>query len=318
MNETATKKQDSGPMLGIFDDISNEDYHASNGISKSGLDKIALSPEHYQTARKHPKPSIPAWVVGTALHTIILEPDDFDNRYVMEPPGAPPRPTATQLKAAKPTALALDRIMFWEEFDAENEGKIVLSTKPGDDPFWKPSDWCMVHRMRDAILMHETASILLDPTQGKAEQSIYWLDKDNDYGVREPTHRLCKARPDFINYGHNLMIDLKTTADASYTGFRQSVSKWRYFVQDPWYTSGYYQATGQAVQDFIFVAVEKQPPYGIGIYKLGLQEKRAGRSLMLRDLDTYSECMKSGDWPAYPPDIRDLELSPWQLAGNIS
>jgi len=303
---------------GIYSDIDNAAYHSSNGISKSGLDLIAQSPEHYQTVKKHPKPSIPAWVVGTALHTIILEPDEFDNRYVMEPPSAPPRPTAAQLNAAKPTALALERIAYWEQWDAENEGKIMLSTKPGEDPFWKPSDWCMIHRMRDSILMHETASILLDPSQGKAEQSIYWIDKDDDYGSREPTYRLAKARPDFINLAHNLMVDLKTTADASYTEFRRSVSKWRYFVQDPWYTSGYYQATGKAVQDFVFAAVEKQPPYGVGIYKLGQQEKRAGRALMLKNLDTYHECLTTGVWPAYPSDIRDLELSPWQLAGNIS
>jgi len=66
------------------------------------------------------------------------------------------------------------------------------------------------------------------------------------------------------------------------------------------------------------VVVEKQPPYGVGIYKLGQQEKRAGRSLMLRDLDTYHECLTTGKWPAYPSDIRDMELSPWQMAGNIS
>jgi len=321
VTEPTPQEKTAGPRLGIFDDISNDDYHHGPGISKSGLDLIAQSPEHYQTVKKHPKPSIPAWVVGTALHTIILEPDEFDNRYVMEPPGAPPRPTAAQLNAAKPTALALERIAYWEQWDAENEGKIMLSTKPGDDPFWKPSDWCMVHRMRDSILMHETARIWLNPSAGRAEQSCYWLDKDDDYGVREPTYRLCKCRPDFINDDHDVMVDLKTTMDASYTGFRQSIAKWRYHVQDAWYRSGYYEATKKTVRNFIFIAVEKTPPFAVGIYDMNHElgnEKRAGRELMLRNLDTYHECLTTGVWPAYSPDIRTIELSPWQLAGNIS
>jgi len=321
---TEPTKQDSGPRLGIFDDISNEDYQRGPGISKTGLDRIAISPEHFITEKRCHR-VIAGSVIGSPLHKLVLEPDTFENEYVMMPAGAPKRPTKTQLASKKPSLQAMESIAYWQQFDEDHKGQTIISTTPGvnlstglEDPFWKPSDWCMIHRMRDSISMHETASILLDPGSGRAETSCYWLDKDDDYGVRDPTFRLCKCRPDFINDAHNLMVDLKSAVDASYTGFRQHVAKYRYFVQAAWYTSGYYQSTGKAVQDFIFVVVEKQPPYGVGIYKLGLQEKRAGRALMLRDLDTYDECLKSGEWPCYPSDIRDLELSPWQMAGNIS
>jgi len=317
-------EQTTSPRLGIFDNISNEDYHHGPGISKSGLDQIAQSPEHFITEKRCHR-VIAGSVIGTPLHKLILEPESFDAEFVMMPADAPKRPTKAQINAKKPSLATLEAIAYWQQFEEDHKGQTIISTTPGvnlannqPDPFWKPSDWCMIHRMRDSVMMHPIASVLLNPDSGRAEHSCYWLDKDDDFGVREPTYRLCKCRPDFINDDHNLMPDLKSAVDASYSGFRLHVAKYRYFVQAAWYMSGYYQATGKAVADFIFVVVEKQPPYGVGIYKLGQQEKRAGRSLMLRDLDTYHECMTTGEWPAYPSDIRDMELSPWQMAGNIS
>lgn len=69
---------------GIYDNISNEDYHRGEGISKSGLDLIAKSPAHYKavidgiTVREPTE----AQSLGTLFHEMLLEPDLFWSKHV--------------------------------------------------------------------------------------------------------------------------------------------------------------------------------------------------------------------------------------------
>ena len=283
-----------GPRLGVFSDISNEDYHRGPGISKSGLDLIDQSPRHYIEVKKHPKPTTKAMTIGSALHCLVLEPDEFDKLYVRDPnPGS-------QSAKAKEARLQL-----------AEDGLTVISTKPGESTHWSPGDWDTIHRMRDAVMTHPFASVLLDPDQGEAEQSVYWID--------EETGKLCKCRPDFFNDAHKLMVDLKSTDDASYTGFGKSVAKWRYHVQHPFYVDGW-RAAGRRVRSFVFVAVEKQPPYGVGVYQLDPKVVHIGRSMYLKNLHTYAKYHGKDfdEWPSYPPEIRDLEIPSWGLQGHIN
>lgn len=57
------------------------DYHSHESISKSGLDRIDLSPAHY----KHAPPREPTadMNIGSAIHCATLEPDLFPKRYVV-------------------------------------------------------------------------------------------------------------------------------------------------------------------------------------------------------------------------------------------
>ncbi len=298
------------PKLGIHDDISNEDYHHGPGISKSGLDLIDRSPAHYQAHKQHPKPSTPAMAIGTALHCLVLEPDKFDKEFVKFPDDAPKRPTVAQFNAKKSSIETLKAIDFWENFAIKNEGKTVITGyKSGDDKFWKPGDWGTIHRMRDAVMSHSIASALLDYGMGKAEQTVYWVDQE--------TKKLCKCRPDFLNETHNIAIDLKTTEDASYSEFARSVLKYRYHVQNAFYVDGLREA-GRPVDAFVFIAVEKQPPYAVGVYVLDSEARRVGKIQYRENLYTFAQCMERNEWPAYPSELRDLELPKWGMQGKIS
>ena len=76
---------------GIYYDISNEDYHAGDGVSKSQLDLVALSPALLQWQKMAPvdEEKTKALDMGTALHCLLLEPDDFERK--------PARQQATRL-----------------------------------------------------------------------------------------------------------------------------------------------------------------------------------------------------------------------------
>src|ERR1700685_2456199 len=73
---------------GIYN-FSPEAYHQGLGISRSGLMEFKRSPYHYWY--KHinpdykPEPATPAQILGNALHTYVLEPDEFEKRYFVIP-----------------------------------------------------------------------------------------------------------------------------------------------------------------------------------------------------------------------------------------
>lgn len=71
---------------GIYDNITNHDYHTGPGISKSGLDLVAKSPAHYYHAKNAANDNEPtvAQAFGTAFHSMLLEPGEFQKTYVVE------------------------------------------------------------------------------------------------------------------------------------------------------------------------------------------------------------------------------------------
>lgn len=275
MNAVIDYKQ----KLGIFDHIDETVYHSSPGISKHGLDLINQSPMHY---KEHKNEETKALIYGGAVHCMVLEPDEFEKKYIVN----------TEFKDFR-----TNDAKKWRD-EKQAQGMRVLSIQDYDD----------MMRMVDAIRAHPYASIILDPDCGKAEQSAYWIDNDKNIWQREdPTGRLCRCRPDFINKVHNWAVDLKTTQCAGASKFSKDCNNYRYHVQDAFYTDGLRQA-GVRVSAFVFVAIEKKPPYGIGIYELSEQDRRLGRLIYQRDMLRYHDCMKANEWPGYPPEIRTLEL----------
>lgn len=86
----------------------------------------------------------------------------------------------------------------------------------------------------------------------------------------------CKARPDFVSDDRELIIDLKITQDASKDGFIQSVAKFRYYLQAAFYLDLI------GAKRFLFLAIEKEPPFMCGIYELSPEALDLGREKYLK------------------------------------
>ena len=73
---------------GIFT-ISNEEYHSSHGISRSGIVEFKNCPKKYWHKYiniDYIEPAkTKALIFGNAFHTAILEPDEFNKRYIIKP-----------------------------------------------------------------------------------------------------------------------------------------------------------------------------------------------------------------------------------------
>ena len=172
-----------------------------------------------------------------------------------------------------------------------------LSTKAGKE--WKQQADESGNAMKESVLAHHAAGRLL--SNGKPETSIFWQD---EIGVE------CRCRPDFINI-NNVIVDLKTTTDASPKGFAKSVANFRYHVQDAYYCHGYKHAFGELPRGFVFVAVEKKPPYAVGVYTLDDLAKLEGEMRFKENLSTYKQALEENAWNAFSQKIETLSLPSW-------
>jgi hypothetical protein len=267
--------------------MNNTDYHAHAAISKSHLDQVAKSPLHYWARyldpnRVVPEPT-PAMAIGSAVHTHVLELDQWDARYVSAPDGIDRRTKAGKAE--------------WEAFTTAATGRTVLPKADAD----------LVMRMAHSVFTHPAAAMLL-ALPGKAETTHMWTDA--------ATGLQCKCRPDWLTDDGRLLVDLKTTEDASARGFAKSIAQWRYHVQASWYLDGIEQATGARPEQFLFLCVEKKAPYAVAVYAADAEMIAAGAQTAARDLDVLATCKAAGAWPGYSDQIEPISLPPWMRPGG--
>lgn len=160
-------------------------------------------------------------------------------------------------------------------------------------------EWETARNVAAAVLNHPTCQDLFN--QGEAEQSVFWYDPE--------TLLLCRCRPDWSR--EEILVDLKTTKDASPNGFARAVETYRYHVQAAFYLDGWSAVTDRYCNEFIFIAVEKTPPYAIGLYRLPAWKIEEGRNLYRRDLAIYERCRDCEEWPGYSTDI--ITLDSWRI-----
>jgi len=178
-------------------DMPEKEYFKAKGVSKSLLAKMDCPAKAYVRSKE-----TPAMMIGSMVHKAILEPDDFDDCYVVAPE------INKRTKAGKEE---------WAEFQAANAERIVITQGQRDHAMG----------MQDAVQAHQMASELL--SEGKAEQSCFWNDGR--------TGEACKARIDWMR-PDNVIVDLKTANSAQPFTFSRSCHDFKYHVQDAWYTRG--------------------------------------------------------------------------------
>jgi exodeoxyribonuclease VIII len=151
-----------------------------------------------------------------------------------------------------------------------------------------------------SIHRHDLARKIL--SKGKGEVTVSWVD--------EPTGVKCKARADYFVESLGMVADLKLVEDASLEGFRKSVARYRYFVQDAMYREGF-AAVGKPLKYFVFIAVEKEPPYASAIYALDADGIATGFSAVREGINEMARCLETGIFPGYPTGITTIGLPAW-------
>lgn len=265
--------------FGITAGVPAVEYHKREVgvVSKSALDAFARSPKHYLAwLDGDSDKSTPALEFGTAFHMALLEPERFAKFYAVAPHFGDLR--------TKEGKLARDN---W--LDA-NTGKTMLNA----------DDSAAIGGMLTAIRQHPAASRIV--TEGTSEVTVRWTDEAS--GLR------CKSRADYYVAKRALVVDVKTTTDASPDQFKRSVVNYRYHVQDALYRSGF-AACGQAIDHFAILAVEKTYPYCVAVYTLDADAVTRGYAAARQGIDNMRHCINTDNWPGYGDDVQELSLPAW-------
>ncbi|CHE69422.1 exonuclease VIII [Salmonella enterica subsp. enterica serovar Typhi] len=262
---------------GIYYGISNENYHAGPGVSKSQLDDIADTPALYLWRKNAPVDTTKTKTLdlGTAFHCRVLEPEEFSNRFIV----APEFNRRTNAGKEEEKAFLME---------CASTGKTVITAEEG----------------RKIELMYQSVMALplgqwLVESAGHAESSIYWEDPE--------TGILCRCRPDKIIPEFHWIMDVKTTADIQ--RFKMAYYDYRYHVQDAFYSDGY-EAQFGVQPTFVFLVASTTVEcgrYPVEIFMMGEEAKLAGQQEYHRNLRTLADCLNTDEWPA----IKTLSLPRW-------
>lgn len=268
--------------IGVIHGMDIDVYHQAPGISKTGLDRIARSPAHFYALtldpNRPPEKERAGQLEGQLAHCAILEPDEFDKRYAVGP-------EVTRATKA------------WKEFEASlPAGVIGIKAEQREVA------------LRQAESVRKLPDIAEALAQGVAESSAFWHDPET--GV------LCRCRPDWqqdVGDKHALLLDVKTYSDSSPAEFARQCARKRYEVQAAYYSDGYALASGRNVLGFIFVAVETEYPFAASAVMLDEMSLESGRTKYRRNLNTYAQCLKAGEWPGHGAVIHQVSLPQWAV-----
>ena len=246
-------------------DLSHSNYYNDTEyVSNSMLNAISVSPEYFRFRQDNPQPATAPMKLGSAIHMNVLQPEEFNKHYAVSP------------KFDKRTKVGKEA---YAEFSKKHMFKDVISE----------SDYHIIEQITMKLMKDKMVKSLLQ--QGEPEKIIQWHNEHYDVN--------CKGMLDYHREGADMIIDLKTTQDASYNGFMRSVKKYKYHKQAAFYLDAV------KAQRFFIIAVEKSPPFAINVFELSENMLDEGRDMYNHELEIYEYCTKSDYWPGVGYDPLD-------------
>lgn len=265
---------------GIYD-LDESAYHADESLaptlgrslSATGAKTILTNPARFAHERDHGRPEKRVYDLGTLAHALILGNPDQRVRVIDA--------YDWRTKAAK-------------EARAAAYANRQVPVHRGDLRAVAP--------LRRAIRRHELASAIL--SQGEAERSLYWIDPDT--GVT------CRGRLDWVR--DNALVDVKTVP---YGGtdthtLAKAAATYDWPLQAAHYIDGWEALTGARLP-FLFLVIEKEPPYFIRIVQLSDDDLAAGQERIRLARDLFARYEADG-YPEPAADIDTLTLPRWYAA----
>lgn len=255
-------------------------YHADRtAISNSAKEVYRRSPQRYWriyvAETMQPLAPTEAQQIGTLVHMAVFEPDRFASNIVVAPR------VDRRTREGKET---------WAAFSLEHGHKEIVSVEVYDT----------VREMAKAVKSHPVASHIIE-RPGNVEHAIRWLCGNTGLAL--------KARRDFVSAG--LIVDLKTTQDATPEGFAKTCFSWGYHRQAAWYLDGQFEVT-KSPSDFVFIAVENKPPHSVACYELDEQSVELGFQQNESILKRMKASIESCVWTAaHERQITKLSLPRW-------
>ena len=213
----------------------------------------------------------PAYLVGRALHTLVLEGrEQFDEEYAV---GGPINP-----KTGAPFGANTKAFAEW----AAAQGKDVLTD----------AQYELVNQMADGVRAHQTAMDLF--SSGIPEGVV----RTEYCGLP------CQIRLDWFDV-HRAIVDLKTCDDL--TWFAADAKRYGYVYQVAFYRAVLQQVIGM-VMPVYFTVVEKREPFRAGVWMVDPDILAQAQRENEAAIERLKHCMESDTWPTGYAEVRVFDL----------
>ena len=253
--------------------ITNAEYHGrKTHLSSTNIRTFKKNRKQFEYGLTHELvKQTKAMADGTAVHAFFLERDKFDTDFVI-----------------KPADIKLNT-KVGKEWALENQSKIIIDSELGNN----------LYEMEKSF-MDSPAKLIYD-IKGETELSYFWDDLGTIKG---------KCRPDWLSDDGSIVVDIKTTTDASPRGFQKSISNWGYHLQLGWYLRGL-RKLGVPAEQFIIIAIEKTAPFCVGVYRADQEMINFAMKEVDQLMPEIQTAMVSKEFPDYTPEITSIGLPPW-------
>jgi exodeoxyribonuclease VIII len=247
------------PKPGIYKGVPEEEYHSWEAVSKSSLTKFSKNPGKFKLC---PQKTTKEMKLGSAIDNLVF---DGENTLYEE-------------FAIKPEFKGKGSVKARTEWEQEYSHLTPITQKEATD--------CI--NAANAVQENKLARKYL--TDSLYQLSIVWID--------EETGLLCKCRPDIKPEGP-VIVDLKSTGDTSYSQFQRIFYQMKYHWQAAFYSEGWEANTGEEIEVFPFIVVEREYPYPVEVYLFKKESDSWDLAQTeIRDvMNKYLVCKESESWP---------------------
>jgi len=338
-------REKTEPFFGSMDEREYRERQRKGSIGGSALSTIYhKSAAHYMEQRG--KAPSAAMLFGTAVHTMILEPREWRQRYftgravqrlTFEEPiktdhgwdlgdGSPPFKT----KKGALAAIGADRP--WTitgckgSWRTKKEADAALEELAEGRQILTIEDELKLAEVVQAIWSHPIAGAMLQPEEHneigyfKAEDALLWFDEIEHAECSGKIDGVLAPETDWRCHGLTLRcdevigIDLKTTGKpVAPHGFARRCIESGWHMQAAHYIAGA-AASGMKIDRWINIVVETGRPNGVRVVELSKDMLRLGQVHRAKALDKWRQYQerKPGDG-AYDPDALLIEPPAWAM-----
>jgi hypothetical protein len=225
-------------------------------LSYSSISAFKNSPRTFIDYKLGVKEETESMQYGSMLHCLVLEPDDFFNRYHTIQDGD----ICNQIGGAKPRATKA-----YKEWYQEAVGKA------GDKQIVENNDYVAAKIAAENIRTNRASAKILNMAIEK-EKALEWEFKN------------FKFKGFIDGDGEKIIFDLKTCTDASPQKFQREIVQRGYYMQAAMYLCG----LGQVKDSYIIACDRKN---GISVHKLEGKLIEHGATEFNEILDKFNHCI---------------------------
>lgn len=248
-------------------------YFKSPAISGSDLAGCRTPAEFYQRKHLHKPKEADYFNIGTAAHAYILQPEKFDDMIIV--PASWPEPDKINMDGTYNKKGANGS--YLESIKSQHPDKIVF----------EPVIYNNVIDYAESIKLIPGFDKFINLSTGKAEQEYFTQDEESGLEL--------KGRIDYLKPG-KFLCDLKFSKSISDRDLAYDFREYEYHLRAAFYLDLYNKATGENLNTFIYVCVEKSETPVARFLKMSETDLNAGREMCRVRLNEIAKCYKSGDW----------------------